>query len=109
MWRSAESILAISLRWRSRVRSSMPQSVSEEARSLRWLAQRAFLQLAERIGRGRKDQLLPLLKQAAEIIQLRLVHVFFVFAGDVIPPDRRALTRTSISSARPLAINNPFA
>ena len=33
--RSAASILAISLRWRSRVRSSIPQSVSLEARSLR--------------------------------------------------------------------------
>jgi hypothetical protein len=30
---SAESILEMSLRWRSRVRSSMPQSVSLEARS----------------------------------------------------------------------------
>ena len=71
----AASILAISLRWRSRARSSMARSVSDEARSARsgWFCV-LVLQMLEGLLGFLQDFFLPGVQLCAEIVPLPLVH-----------------------------------
>ena len=82
---SAASILAISLRWRSRARSSMARSVSDEARSARsgWLAFSCCR--ISRVSRAsRRMSFFQVDQLGAEVGFLPFVHERLVFRGDVI-------------------------
>ena len=82
---SAASILAISLRWRSRARSSMARSVSEEARSARsgwfWFSSCRCCRVSLASLRMSSRQIEQLL---AEIFPLPLVHERLFFGRPVV-------------------------
>ena len=89
---SAASILAISLRWRSRARSSIARSVSEEARSARsgWFSFSAC-RWAKRLLGLLQDVVLPGEQLLAEILPLALIHEWLFVGRSVgLVPDKAA-------------------
>jgi hypothetical protein len=71
--------LAISLRCRSRVRSSIPnRSRSTRGRQV-GLAQRIDLELRHRLARFLDDRVLPLPQLLQEIGAMKIAHEFFFF------------------------------
>src|SRR5215813_8189556 len=76
---SAASILATSLRWRSRARSSMARSVSDDGVILILI-----LKVLQCLPGFLQDVLLPRHEFVAEIIPLTLVHKGFFVGGAVV-------------------------
>ena len=82
---SAASILAISLRWRSRARSSSARSVSDVARSARSACcVDSSCSPSQRLARLADDLFLPGQQLLAEVHPLALVHERLVLARTVV-------------------------
>ena len=80
MRRKAESILLISLRWRSRVRSSSAFR-SAAARSAVGILAAFRFEPVHGLARAFYDIVLPVLQFAAEILALARVHKRFIIVG----------------------------
>ena len=81
----AASILAISLRWRSRALSSSARSVSEVARSAISACWAEFvLQVLQRLLGGAHDLVAPVQQLAAEIGPLALAHERLVLRWPIV-------------------------